>query len=484
MKILVCGASGILGKEICNKLELEKIDYIGTYNKNKINKYNYYHFEEIDNLIINEKPTIIINCIVNRLVDECENNWNEIKKININIADKLSKYNIKIIHISTDYIFDGNKSPYYEKSLTNPIQNYGISKLLSEFRVINNTNNYLIIRVPVLFSSNYNNLNDNAITQIGKKLMDLTIPIIKEDDICIRRPVYIPNLVNFIYTSIILNYNGIYHFYNPIDKTTKYKMALEIKNIINKKNINIEPNYEIGNRPFDTELRDIKYNINDYYNNHNLSNLLNNCFDRYYHPSTLKDCFLLIDLDGTLINSEKQHYECYRDLVGLSREEFDIKNQNNNLDYVNEIKIQKDELFKTKIKDIKLFDGVFNFLTFILDNNINYCIVTNTNSNNIKLYKENIEILGKLNNWISKDDYVNKKPNPECYNLAISKYYKNEKFIIGIENTIAGYKALKNITDIIYIQINNNKKIFNNCDVFLIDNLNLVINNHNNTDAK
>ena len=117
---------------------MDKIDYIATYNKNKINKKNYYNFEEIDNIIINEKPTIIINCIVNRLVDECENNWNEIKTINIDIADKLSKYNIKIIHISTDYIFDGTKSPYYDTSLTNPIQNYGISKLLSEFRVINN----------------------------------------------------------------------------------------------------------------------------------------------------------------------------------------------------------------------------------------------------------------------------------------------------------------------------------------------------------
>ena len=53
MKILVCGGSGILGKEICNKFDLIKIDYIATYNKNKINKSNYYNFEEIYNLIIN-----------------------------------------------------------------------------------------------------------------------------------------------------------------------------------------------------------------------------------------------------------------------------------------------------------------------------------------------------------------------------------------------------------------------------------------------
>jgi len=482
MKILVCGASGILGKEICNKLELEKINFIGTYNKNKINKLNYYNFKEIDNIIIKEKPTCIINCVVNRLVDECENNWNEIKKINIDIADKLSKYTIKIIHISTDYVFDGLHPPYYDTSITNPIQNYGMSKLLAELRILNNTNNYLIIRVPVLFTDNYNNLNENAITQICKKMMDLTIPIIKEDDICIRRPIYIPILVNFIYESIIKNFNGIYHFYNPIDKTTKYKMALEIKKIINKSNIIIEPHYELGNRPYDTELRDNKYNINSYFNNNNnLSILLDKCFNRYCHNSNLDDCFLLLDLDGTLINSENQHYECYEELIGLSKEDFNNKNQYNNLNYDNEIKIKKDELFKTKIKDIQLMNGALEFITFIINNNINHCIVTNTNNNNVRLYKEHLPILSKLTNWITREDYINKKPNPECYNLAISRYYKNEKFIIGIENTIAGYEALKEITDIIYIQINDNKELFNNSDVYLINDLNMI---YNNTDAK
>ena len=481
MKILVCGASGILGKEICNKLELEKINFIGTYNKNKIDKLNYYNFQEIDNIIIKENPTIIINCIVNRLVDECENIWNEIKKINIDIANKLSKYNIKIIHISTDYVFDGLNPPYYDTSITNPIQNYGMSKLLAELRILNNTNNYLIIRVPVLFTDNYDNLNENAIVQICKKMMDLTMTSIKEDDICIRRPLYIPILVNFIYESIIKNYNGIYHFYNPIDKTTKYKMALEIKKIINKNNILIEPTYELGNRPYDTELRDNKYNINNYFNDNNLSNLLNKCFNRYYHDSNLNDCFLLIDLDGTLVNSENQHYECYKELIGLSKHDFDSKNQYNNFNYDNEIKIKKDELFQTKIKDIKLMDGALEFITFIINNNINYCIVTNTNKNNVRLYKEYLPILSKLTNWITREDYINKKPDSECYHLAISRYYKNEKFIIGIENTIAGYEALKKITDIIYIQINDNKKIFNNSDAYLINDLNMI---YNNTDAK
>jgi dTDP-4-dehydrorhamnose reductase/beta-phosphoglucomutase-like phosphatase (HAD superfamily) len=478
MKILVCGATGLLGREICNKLKKENINFIATYNNNIVNEYNYYNFNLLDKIIQNEKPTIIINCIVNRLVDECENKWNDIKKVNIDISDKLSKYFIKIIHISTDYIFDGVNPPYNDLSIPNPIQNYGISKLISELRIINNSNNYLIIRVPVLFTDKYTNLNENSITQIGKKIMDLTNLIIYEDDICIRRPIYIPIFVNFIYDSIINNYNGIYHFYNPIDKITKYKLALEIKNILNKLDVNIKPTYNIDNRPFDTELTDNKFDIFNYYNNYNFSNLLKLCFTKFYHPIDLKDCFLLIDLDGTIIDSETQHYQSYNEVIGITKEEFNIKNQYNDFNYDNDIKQSKNKLFKSKIKNIKLFDGSFEFLSYILLNNINYCIVTNTNKENIDLYKINFPILAKLTNWICREDYINKKPHPECFNLALTKYYKNEKYIIGIENTIAGYNALSNITNIIYIVINDNKELFINLDVFLINTLKLVYNNN------
>lgn len=478
MKILVCGASGLLGREICNKLKNENIKFIGTYNNNHTKEENYYNFNEIDEIIENEKPTIIINCIVNRIVDDCENKWNDIKNVNIDISDKLSKYFIKIIHISTDYVFDGNNSPYHDNSITNPKQNYGISKLISELRIINNTTNYLIIRVPVLFTEKNKNLNENAITQIGKKIMDLTNKNINEDNICVRRPVYIPIFVDFIYDSIINDYKGIYHFYNPYHKTTKYNIALEIKDILSKSFVKINPVYDIGNRPYDTELKDIKYDITKYYKNYNFSNILKLCFGKFYHPANLKDCFLLIDLDGTLIDSERQHYEAYNELLGITFDEFKIKNINNILDYDDNIKQQKNYIFKTKINDIKLIDGSNDFLCYILNNNINYCIVTNTSKENVELYREKFPILKKMNNIISREDYNYKKPNPESYILGLSKYYKNEKYIIGIENTIAGYNSLKNITDIIYIKIDDNKELFNNYDVFLINNLKYIYNNN------
>lgn len=476
MKILVCGASGLLGREICNMLNEKNIEYIGTYNSKIIDQPNYFKFdlENLDNFINNHKPDCIINCIVNRFVDDCELKWNNIKEINIDIAEKLASYNIRIIHISTDYVFDGKASPYNPDSLKNPLQNYGISKYISELRIMNISKNYLIIRVPVLFTNKYSNLNETAVTVLGKKLMDLTLKSSYEDNISIRRPVYIPYFVNFIYDSIVNKNTGIYHFYNPYDKMTKYDMIQNISDIIGKSCKHIKPSYELSNRPYDTQLHDDKYDIAIYYKDHNFNNILESCFLKFYHPTDFKDCFLLIDLDGTLVDSERQHYESYREITDMHIDDFNIRVQNNDFPFTNEVKNKKDLIFKTKIKDIKLMPGSENFIDFIHKKNINHCVVTNTSQDNVTKYKEHIPQLNKLKNWITKDDYVNRKPSPECYDLAIKKFYSAEKYIIGFENSIAGYKALKPFTDIIYFMINNNNLIIN-YDVFTIDSFECII---------
>lgn len=465
MKIIVCGATGILGIELCKLFESKDIDYVGFYNKNKVEKKNYYHYSELDSIINTYKPDYCINCIVNRDVNDCETKWELIKLINIDIAEKLAKYkNIKLIHISTDYVFDGKNSPYYPESEVNPLQNYGISKYISERRVIANANKYLIIRVPVLFSNSI----DNALHLICKKLMN-NLKMTYEDDICIRRPVYIPILCNFIYDSIINNYSGIYHFYNPIDKYTKYELIQIFAKIINKPYDHIVPSYDISNRPIDTQLIDKQYDIQTYYRNYNFESILNTIYNKYYHPSDYKDCFILFDLDGTLIDSTDLHYKSYNSVIPIDRKDFDILIQNNKVTYPNEsIKQKKYDIFKNNINQLKLMENADKFIEYIYRNNVGHAVVTNTNRINVELIKEQLPALKKLKNWIVREDYNNPKPDQECYNLALDKYYKNEKYIIGYEDTLAGYSAMKNITSLIYI-ITKNDSYFKDLDVFISD---------------
>lgn len=176
--ILICGASGLVGKEMCKFLDEQNTSYIGTYNNNRVDRNNMFKLDFADPKMVEEfllqhKVTSCIFCIVERLTDVCENSWNEIKTTNVDLVHTTSylcnKLNIKFIHLSTDYVFDGSRQPNLPDGLKNPLQNYGISKLISEYRVLNNCKNYCIIRTPVLYSS-LSKIHDNAVCLIGKML--------------------------------------------------------------------------------------------------------------------------------------------------------------------------------------------------------------------------------------------------------------------------------------------------------------------------
>jgi dTDP-4-dehydrorhamnose reductase len=504
MTILVCGASGILGKDLCNLLKTKNIKYIGTYNNNFIEnaiKIDFFNLQNLEEIFQRYNITICINCIVERQVEICQENWNEIKKINIDLPNNLSKIcnnkNIHLIHFSTDYIFDGMNSPYFPDNTPNPLQNYGISKYISECKILANIQKYTIIRVPVLYTENINYITDNAVTLIGKKVLN-RIEISKEDNYSIRRPNYIPDFCNFILDIIIDKPIGIYHFCNPYDKVTKFQIAKLISKFLNK-NVNIisideEPKDNIE-RPKDTYLKDNKYDITRYQFTP-LQNGIEKCFQKLWHPKlnintneNTKDIFFMIDLDGTLIDSDELHYNAYKIIlekynITLSYRDFFNIIENEGIDkYLcdkfgseekNKIKNAKQNiLLQTKI--INLMHNASKFIEYIYDYDINHVVVTNTNLEIVNFLKSRIPILNKIKNWVTREDYIYPKPNSESYNIGKQKYYKNEPFIIGFENTLNGYTSLKNVTDCIYIMTNIYHPSYNllkNKDTYLINDFN------------
>ena len=271
MKVLVAGASGLVGRDLTTLLTETNIEWIGTYNSNPFHnsyKVNFLDIEEFDTFISKHKPTICVNCIAERNVDLCETNWNYTKQVNIkiteNIATICNKYNIHLIHISTDYVFDGKLPPFTPDSITNPLQNYGISKLIAEKRVQTHCKGSCIIRVPVLYTDNTVRLDETAIGLIGKKVLN-RLEVFTEDNLNIRRPLYIPDFCKFIYDNIINTKSGIYHFYNRHDKYTKYEISQVITKYLEKTS-NINPVIPILNseRPYDTQFIDKQYNEHIY----------------------------------------------------------------------------------------------------------------------------------------------------------------------------------------------------------------------------
>jgi len=491
--ILVCGASGLVGKELCNLLDEKNIDYIGTYNNNKIDKPNYFKidFSNPDNLetFLKEKNiTCCVFSIVERLTDVCENDWNKTKQTNIELVHITSficnKLNIRFVHISTDYVFDGSRQPNYPDSPKNPLQNYGISKLVSEYRVQKNCSNYCIIRTPVLYSEN-SKIHDNAVTLIGKNLMDLRKSKLKEDNYCLRRPLFIKDLVVFIIEKCFSDVSDIFHFYNPYNKYSKYEMCNKIQSIIQNKHIDIEPNnaksYGIAARPYDTDLCDNKYDIQRY-NFTDFNRTLDLCFNKYKLSNINKDSFFMIDLDGTLINSSKVHYEAYKEVFKKMKKEFFdfekwqiITNSKHFDDYMKdemgfsdneiiEIKQNKDKMYG--LQNIEIIKNADIFINKLNEMNINYCVVTNTRKKTIEIFKEKQPMLKLIDKWIVREDYQEPKPNSECFELAVKKYGNNSKNIIGIEDSEVGFKALKDVTPLIFMVDNYNVFKNNDCYIF------------------
>jgi dTDP-4-dehydrorhamnose reductase/beta-phosphoglucomutase-like phosphatase (HAD superfamily) len=495
--ILICGASGLVGSEMCKLLDDNHINYFGTYNNNKINKQNMFQLDFsnpklVEDFLLLHKISCCIFCIVERLTDVCENNWNEIKKTNIDFVHIVSylcnKINIKFIHISTDYVFDGSNQPNFPESLKNPLQNYGISKLISEYRVLTNCKNYCIIRTPVLYSS-LSKIHDNAVSLIGKNVMDLrTNKYFKEDNYSIRRPLYISDLCIFIYNCYKENYNGIYHFYNPYNKYTKYEICQIIARYLNIEINKISPNNTksegLAPRPYDTQLQDDKYDITKY-KFQNFDETIETCFKKFNHPKITSenknDFFICLDMDGTIIDTNMAHYNCYKKVFEQYNKTFLNINQWNNIilndnidNYLrrvfNEeefIKMKNEKREYLKNESISFTKNSELFLKFLIQNDFNFCIVTNTNEETVKIFKEKFSLLNEIKQWIYREDYNLSKPDGECYKLAKEKYYKNEKYIIGIEDSMVGYNALKCITDIIYIY--NNETVFKNNDCYIFD---------------
>ena len=132
-------------------------------------------FEKFFDFFKETKPSIIINCAAYNDVEGAEKNFEEAKLVNSHgpqiMARAAKAHDIPIIHISTDYVFDGNKNtPYLETDETNPINAYGKSKLLGEINVQKETENHAIIRTSWVFSPYSNNFLKTILAKAKQSL--------------------------------------------------------------------------------------------------------------------------------------------------------------------------------------------------------------------------------------------------------------------------------------------------------------------------
>ena len=157
-KMLVIGGTSLLGYKLLSNTN--DFELYASYNKNLINLKNVETLKiDITNIkncekILNLKPDIIINTAAITNVDYCEKFERNAFDVNVtgtkNIAKIAEKLGSKLIHISTDAVFSGDKKFYVEEDKPNPISVYGKTKLESE-KIISKVNDSVILRPSVLF---------------------------------------------------------------------------------------------------------------------------------------------------------------------------------------------------------------------------------------------------------------------------------------------------------------------------------------------
>tara|TARA_Y100000385_G_C13028984_1_gene609845 strand:- start:298 stop:1167 length:870 start_codon:yes stop_codon:yes gene_type:complete len=155
MKLLVTGSNGQLGSEIEElSSKYEKIEFIFR----DLPELDICDSESLNLFILDQKINAVINCAAYTAVDQAEENAEIAEQVNSlgvqNLVNALEKVNGKLIHVSTDYVFDGsNTEPYKESDHVNPIGVYGKTKRDGELFVINSTIDSIVIRTSWLYSS-------------------------------------------------------------------------------------------------------------------------------------------------------------------------------------------------------------------------------------------------------------------------------------------------------------------------------------------
>lgn len=256
MKVLVIGSDGQLGSEIKELISnYSKLDFV----LKDLPDLNICDATLLNAFIKENNINAVINCAAYTSVDKAEQNFEIAEQVNSfgvkNLINALEKVNGKLIHISTDYVFDGtNSEPYKESDLVNPLGVYGKTKRDGELFVINSPIDSIVIRTSWLYSS-YGNNFVKTMLRLGNEKN--TLSIVSDQ---IGTPTYARDLAKVCLDIIsisnieMISKNGkVYHYSNE-GVASWYDFAITVMEL-SKANCKVKPiqtiNYPtLAKRPY------------------------------------------------------------------------------------------------------------------------------------------------------------------------------------------------------------------------------------------
>ena len=246
MKILIIGASGLVGGNCLRYLSAQNHECIGTYFSYPAQNTVYYDTLNIanpDNFDLNAfAPEVIIHCGALTHVDYCEQHPEESERLTVqstqNVIEIARKFSSKLIFISTDYIFDGENGPYDEEAIANPISVYGRHKWEAEELIKKSNLHHIILRITNVYGDEEREKNFVArIIEQATKGQHLTLKLPVDQ---YATPINAHDIARAINLLLKADEQGIYNIAST-DYMNRVQLALRILKYFPKASYDLIP---------------------------------------------------------------------------------------------------------------------------------------------------------------------------------------------------------------------------------------------------
>ncbi len=241
IRILICGSNGLLGQRLALMLgsntEYEVLNT--SHHRSFVFDHQLFDYTQLDitrksdvkSLISSFQPDIIINSASATNVDWCETNREEAWNANVvgveNLLEAARKSGIKLIHLSTDYVFDGKHGPYKEDDTPSPISYYGKTKLAAENAIRKSDAPWATVRTIVLYGTGISVKQNFALWVINSLERGQQIRCVDDQ---ISNPTYVSDLALAIVHIFELGRTGLYHVCGS-ERLSRYDFAVRAAEI-------------------------------------------------------------------------------------------------------------------------------------------------------------------------------------------------------------------------------------------------------------
>jgi len=240
-KVLILGANGLLGQNFIKRFQ-DTYEIVASSVEgecySEIDGLNYQQADltkrmQIQGLIADTKPDIIINTAAYTNVDGCEDHQKDCWNVNVHAVENILESNFRkkplLVQISTDYVFDGEQGYYREIDPTNPRGNYARSKMAAENIIRAAELEYLIVRIQVLYGFG-RRIRLNFVTWVVDQLSKgKTIHVVDDQ---IGNPTYAPDVCEGVFRLLQKQAYGLFHI-SGAETLSRYDFALKIAQVFN-----------------------------------------------------------------------------------------------------------------------------------------------------------------------------------------------------------------------------------------------------------